>query len=269
MLGSRIKYVSILFCLIAAMMYLINIWTPIIKDLDDKLFKNRLENFYGILVSENWSQLSSVNNYSEVFKSGQLVGHATGFRTTKTENSVDGLIAAQALGLSHFEIDLTYDGEIIYCAHEIALIKDCKFSDILGFLKPSDLLLLDLKSDFENTVKKIRNTQGLYQHKDQMIFQLYRPNDLNILTDIFDDDQKYIFTLYRSHRSLEHICKNISGRISEIVVHRRLVEKMNQHCPDVKLILHPISDCQTLDVVLSKPNVVSALISGEALHCKI
>ena len=242
---------------------------PLIKQLDDKLLKNRLEDYYGILIGENWAQLSSVNNQSEVFKFGNLVGHATGFRASKTENTTNGLIAAQRLGLSYFEIDLTYDGGIIYCAHEIALIKDCKFSDILAFLKPSDLLLLDLKSDFENTVKKIRNTQGLYQHKDQMIFQLYRPNDLNILTDIFDDDQKYIFTLYRSHRSLEHICKNISGRISEIVVHQRHVEQMSQHCPDVKLILHPISDCRTLEAVLSKPNVVSALISGEALHCKI
>lgn len=269
MLSVRFIYGSTLFCLLATVIFFYNTWIPVIKHIDDKFLNNRMENFYGILIGENWNTILSVDNGTKLFQRGDLVGHATGFRGMRIENTADGLYKAQSLGLSHFEIDLVYDGNIIYCAHEIELLTDCTFVDLVGLLKPNDLIILDIKSDLRTTVQKIRNTQNLYKHLDKMIFQLYKPNDLKTLKDILGDDQKYIFTLYRSHRSIEHICKNISGRLLEVVVHQRFVDQLNQYCSSVNLIVHPVSDCQTLDLILSKANVVSAFISGEALQCKL
>ena len=236
----------------------------------DKIFLNgEVRNLYGKLVGENWEVVKGLNFETLSMLDFSLIAHGNGFRNDTLENSREGFILSKANGITAFEIDIWTNDRGTHCSHEMRVNEPvCDLSVLFGGLEKNDYIVVDIKNEFENTLRDLVENQDPNLLK-QTIVQLYHPSDAVVFSKLSSHFHGAIFTLYLANRRLDHICKSLSSSaFPAIVINISKLNSAERACPDHQFIVHPVKRCDVLLGLKANNNVNGAFVSGEALNCK-
>lgn len=236
----------------------------------DKIFLNgEARNLYGVLVGENWEAVQGLKFKTLSSSDFLLIAHGNGFRNDALENSRGAFQRSKALGLKIFEIDIWTIGEKIYCSHDIVMSETaCDLSILFEGLEKNDIIISDIKSDFDTTLSALINSQD-HVLLQQMIVQLLHPQDALTFSELSSHFRGAIFTLYRSNRRLDHVCGSLNPiDFPLLVIGETKLLDAEKICTAHKFIVHPVKRCDLLKSLKFNNNVSGALVSEEALNCK-
>lgn len=166
--------------------------------------------------NENWAgeiKDTAVYNYTWLNNSNQIyIAHALGGANSKDRaNTISEMHRSLSLGLKFLEVDLWLSDGVLRCHHgpqvpNVLAAESCTLSKILAATGKNIYLILDTKTNFEQTAYTILNTVTK-DDASRLIFQVYKPDDLNIFNSILKVKPFAgpILANYLSRRSLEYL----------------------------------------------------------------
>ena len=131
------------------------------------------------------------------------------------------------------------------------------------------MILIDIKSAFNEALSHLSNDAASIFFTKKLIIQIYHPNQLIDYLKYRENFHSYIFSLYRSHRKLDHICSHLAyNSIPHAVLSSKKFEHAKKVCPQISFIIHPVKSCEMLNKLINDPVAIGAMVSGDALSCK-
>ena len=241
----------------------------LLVEYDQKYFQGEIENLYGLILGENWSKFFDYKTKYLPTDKFVLIGHGGGLRNTKLENSLLSFDFSRKKGLKVFELDVYFSKGKLICDHQMIENNNIHCNLKAYFSKHSDeLIILDIKSNFEKTLRYISRINN-FPNKKQLVIQLYRPSQIDIYKKYSNIFNSYIFTLYKTHRKNSYICEKLfMNNINHIVIGEKKLTSFMNNCPNFNFIVHPVQSCEKLNILKRQPRVVGAMVSDEALTCK-
>ena len=229
--------------------------------IDNKYFQEEIRQLYGRFVAgEEWSDLPvlPVNmdyHWLNFEKKPLRIGHALGFSGTLLGNQLEALPQAKELQLHVLEVDLWLaEDNSVRCFHGPGdpgplLEKTCTFDRLLHATEASgEYLVLDIKTDFERTAAQVNVIlQEMPSQRRRVVFQLYRPNDVNIFST-FQNLESYpgpIVTAYASRTSLNALALGAKrANIRALTLPLKRQSALDRRLADgLHLFVHPVHTC--------------------------
>jgi len=208
--------------------------------------------------AEDWAMLNAEHpawdyRWMQATAGDVLIAHALGGAGTDQANTLPQLRRSYTQGLRIMEIDiwLGVDG-ILYCHHgpeqPIPHANACTFKAALREAVAQDLwLVLDIKTAFETTARRI--VQQLQQPNDatHLVFQLYQPADYQLFVQLQQTLPLAgpILTGYVSRRSGNHLLQQAQRLgIAAVALPLHRLPALYRPLPNkVMLLTHPVHDC--------------------------
>jgi hypothetical protein len=192
------------------------------------------------------------------------IAHAFGASGRPQANSLAALVASLVAGLTLFEVDLWLDPQgRIRCFHgddqghapPPFAAGDCTFDTLLPQLAAAPgWLVLDIKTDFEATGRRIVDALRGQAVARQVVFQLYQPAHLALFS-AWAAEAPFaapIVTVYAAHRGVQHI----ANALQTLNVHALTLPLDKRHLLDqrpsaVALLVHPVHNCEDLSAAMA------------------
>lgn len=246
-------------------------FTKHIKKIDEIYLGANIRNSLGILLNENWNKELSPAHYAPKQKRFHLIAHAGGLRNSILENKISAFDIARSKGLNTFELDIILENGSVVCANKLGTgeHEHCDISKYFTESFPKETILIDIKSDFYLTLDYLARDSSLQDFTQSMIIQIYHPDQLKHYEHYSDKFLGYVFSLYKSHRKLNHVCSQlVANNIPYIVVSTKKLETAEKECVDISFIVHPVLTCHKLEGLIDNQRVLGAMVSGNALKCQ-
>lgn len=239
-----------------------------IHRLDKIYFHESIKDSIGkYLLAESWDNLPVLRPDADVSwmikttKTPLLIAHALGASGTAEANTLPAAKAALEAGFTHFEVDVWLDNSNrLRCHHgpELPLTlqdSDCTIDKLFTLLnKPNLWLILDIKTDFQRTGRRIIDAAISQKMEGKLIFQLYKPADLVNFSN-WEKEIRLpapILTAYMSHRSLNELLKQADHlHIKAFTFPLGRAPALSIRPSSVSLFVHPVHDCQAFVEALS------------------
>lgn len=254
-----------------------------IRTIDERFLNQRVSDFLGGVLKERWETIPKSDkcfDYSWLGHRGNggpiTVAHAMGGGRVDDHNTMVALKKTVDRGFTLVETDfwLSTDGDL-FCFHgpsdpaafSSQQIIDsfsnrkaevCKFSDVAEFIRGRDIfVILDLKTPFYETGRKLLDIADKYGVVDKLVFQLYRPSDVEMF---FEWSRRYvklpgpIVTAYMSKRSLKTISSEIDRIGLRVLTFPFRLIHLKPDNRRLVYLVHPVNSCAEI-AVLKQMNI--------------
>lgn len=215
---------------------------------------------------EDWDNVPSLQvdaNFSWMnapFPKPLLIAHALGAAGRINANTLGAAKSTLQAGWTHLEVDIWLDDTAqLRCHHGphsplILQESDCTFEKLLALTNNTNQwLILDIKTNFEQTGRRILDAAISQKREGILIFQLYRPADVISFGKWQKETQlpAPILTAYASRRSLNELQKQAERlHIKALAFPLDRAIALSKKNPSIALLLHPVHDCSAFDRAL-------------------
>jgi hypothetical protein len=227
---------------------------------DERWLDERLmDSLARVTLHEDWASLRPLRrqqDYSWLDGASAFIriAHALGESSSPAANTLGALERSRADGFRLFEVDLSLIGTRLRCQHDPDAAgpvrpEDCDFETLIEALPRTDAwLVLDIKTDFAETGRRIVEVLRRDGRAHQVIFQLYQPEHLAL----FDQWQSQvelpgpIVTAYSAHRSIHDIAdasQRAGVRVLTLPTWRLPALRRHPAPAGLALLVHPVHDC--------------------------
>ena len=241
-----------------------------IVKIDRTLFDNNLRYIYGYISGETWDEIEAIDNRLQFDSDFILVGHGGGFRGEELENTYKAADISRGVGLKVFEIDLVLNNNVLFCEHDAptSLTKPCDLRKYLRGGVDNQWLILDIKTDFGDTIEYLSGKEQLKSILPNLIVQIYLPHQFEIFEKVSNLFGGYLVSVYKSKRPLAHVCMNLEKvGIRNIVINTEQIIEANKVCANSVFFIHPLKSCSKLKMYKNERNIKGAFVSGNAISC--
>lgn len=258
MKSGRWKHAAVAICACALAAVVGRAWIKaVVHEADARWFGERLQDVWGRVASrEDWGRVPALHapqDYDWLDRAGSSpvrIAHALGNSGDAEANSVGAMQRAAAAGIRLFEVDISLEaGGELRCSHDPGaprLAHACTFDSLMTALPADGFVVLDIKSDFIATGERILQVLKADGRARQVIFQLYRPEDVAA----FERWQTRlplpgpIVTAYLSHRSVDTVASatvRLGGRAFTLPMWR--LSAFHHRPQALAVFVHPVHDC--------------------------
>jgi hypothetical protein len=184
------------------------------------------------------------------------IAHALGASGLPQANRLQAFQASLADGFRHFEVDIWLDDQRhLRCHHgnseagspPLLTAGDCTLETLLPLLVAAQgWLVLDIKTDFEATGRRIVDLLRGQLAARQVVFQLYRPAHLALFADWAAELPlpAPIVTVYAAHRGVQHIADHLRAlNVQVLTLPLDKTGALLTKPAGVALLVHPVHDC--------------------------
>jgi glycerophosphoryl diester phosphodiesterase len=241
---------------------------------DRRFLSEHLKDLVGsVIYNEDWQNAEALSRdtddrWLDVARNGDRpirVAHALGGSGTPTANTYDALETSRQRGFRIFEVDLVLDSEgRLDCRHDLdqsnnGSVKICDFGELLSLVDKADgWLILDIKTDFDQTANLILKVARARNATRRIIFQLYHPEQLQWFNKQTAQLRLPlpIVTIYSARRSANHIVQNGAHlHIKVLTVPIDRLRALTAATAGVELLTHPVHSCKDWQTVSSDPRI--------------
>ena len=240
-----------------------------IKKFDQYLCKGCIEDLYGVVRGEDWGIIK--NNHREFFSASFIeIAHGGGYRNDPNENTKIAFDSSRSFGIRFFELDLAVTNGRLLCENSPSKSEQggCDIEKIIGALDEDEYLFLDAKSNLSPVLEILSKTRFIGSFGKNVIVQLYRPSDLVVFNRYKNYFGFFIFSLYKSNRSIAHICSNFErAGLKSLVIGASKLSIGTSDCSGQYFVVHPVKTCERLEKFRQHPQVMGAMVSADGLKC--
>ncbi len=209
-------------------------------------------------VKINNEKIKVNNSWINIAKKHKLIAHKLG--DYSSPNTLQAAINSHKLGIKFMEVDLINDNNNNICLLENKGIQNCNFNNLLEFIAQNDIyLIIDFKnstfnSSIRSTLNLIESLSNPKKISKQIIFQLYKPQDIETFFEVNIEKNYYfnlpIVTLYRSHSTFNNFRHKKPKFLKAITIPiaRKNEIRNSGDIEDLLLMTHPIKNCRDFQI---------------------